>query len=155
MEMRLHNQLSYKLPQSRPVYVRVMFSLPPTPIEKKSSKRIQIGNSKKKKKLQETLLLLHVSKRMTNNNTMQGLAVVLSLAHVSGILVQTCGCSLGESTSHTVSAAGFVQTCEGSVCTAEVTPFVLISLHTFLYVMPQWEIRALCHTGLTQLMCHL
>lgn len=51
-------------------------------------------------KNKKALLLLHVSKRMTNNNTVQYLAVLLDLAHVSGIFVQTCGCSLGESMSH-------------------------------------------------------
>lgn len=51
-------------------------------------------------KKQKALLLLHVSKRMTNNNTVQYLAVLLDRAHVSGIFVQTCGCSLGESMSH-------------------------------------------------------
>lgn len=64
--------------------------------EPKESKE-EIAKKKKKE-----VLLLHVSKRMTNNNTMQCLAVVLSLAHTPGILVQTCGRSLGESMSHSL-----------------------------------------------------
>lgn len=54
----------------------------------------------------KALLLLHVSVQMTNNNTAQCLAVVLGLAHISGILVRW-----GKHESQ-ISAAGFIEACE-------------------------------------------
>lgn len=82
---------------------------------------------------------LHVSERMTNNNSVQCLAVVSGLAHAAGILVQTCGCSLGESMSHgfsgPVGVRRDVREREKALCArAEVDLVVLISLGTFLYV---------------------
>lgn len=81
---------------------------------------------------------------MTNNNTAQCLAVVLSPAHICGILVQTCGHSLRKSwvTALCRRVHGDVRQQCVRVC-SDLS--VLVSLGTFLYVTPHWEIRALCH----------
>lgn len=72
----------------------------------------------KNESLEVILLLLHVSEQKQQNiGVMQCLAAAWSPAHVSGILVQTCGCwlgSMGESVSHTLCVAKFWETCEGS-----------------------------------------
>lgn len=79
------------------------------------------SKKKKEKSLKVALLLLHVNKRMTNTNTVQCLADLPGLAHVSGIFVQTCGCFLGESMSH-----GFLQTgmprCAQEACAQPRSP---------------------------------
>lgn len=64
----------------------------------------------------------------------------LSLAHVSGIFVQTCGRSLGESMSHSSLPLGSLR----RVNTACALGWRDL-LATFLYITLQWEIRALCH----------
>lgn len=98
----------------------------------------------RKKKAEIALLLLHVSKRMTNNNTAQCLAVVLSPAHICGILVQTCGHSLRKPW-----VIALCRRVHGDVrqqCVRACSDLsVLISLGAFLYATPHYEIRALCH----------
>lgn len=85
---------------------------------------------------------------MTNNNTAQCLAVVLSLAYISGILIQTCGCLLRKAW-----VTAFCHWVHWDVWEQRVLScsdlVVLISLGTFLYVTPQWEMRALCHIRLS------